>query len=168
MPHFVGKSEQSHTELIWQLSESYFCRVTRTDLKLREQPTLKSNKWLDCPDLTHSWSPNSSVCQDWGSKKDKTGHFAKCHLVWFWPLISWPETPPPPPAKMLQIQPEVIKWFGLRTAWRRKNPSQCQASSTRVDVQSVLLLSDVYCPKFQGQASATFDTIQICFDCRLF
>ena len=87
--------------------------MTRTDLQLREQPTLKSNKWLDCPDLTHSWSPNSSVCQDWGSKKDKAGHFAKCHLVWFWPLISWPETPPPAkmPPVFGQIQPQVIKCF---------------------------------------------------------
>ena len=167
---FVGKREQDHTEMIWQLSESYSCRVTRTDLQLRERPTLKSNKWLDCPDLTHSWSPNSTVCQDWGSKKDKAGHFAKCHLVWFWPLISWPEAPLPAkmPPVFGQIQPQVIKCFELWTAWRRKNPSQYEASNTRVDVQSVLVLCDVYCPKFQGQASATFDTIQICFDCRLF
>ena len=41
----------------------------------------------------------------------KTKQDTLCHLVWFWPLISWPKTPPP--AKMLQIQPQVIKCFGL-------------------------------------------------------
>ena len=67
LPFFVGKWEQSHTEMIWQLSESYFCRITKLTFN-----------W----DSNQLWSQiNGLIAQTWHTVDRPTPLFAKIEVL---------------------------------------------------------------------------------------